>query len=475
PPAPAGPPPAAPPAAPPCADAPLSPGQERIWFLERLLPGRTAYNEVKAIRLAGPLDTRALRTAVQGLVDRHEGLRTVFRDSGGTPRQVVRAAAEADFAVVGDSGAPGTLLQDVLAAESARRFDLADGPLFVTRLVRLAEAEHVLVLSLHHIVVDAASATVLARDLSALYRAAATGTAPDLPDLTWTYADHAREQTAAARGPEAEQDLAHWRRALGGPLPVLALPADRPRPSPMTSHGRAAFHTLDPELSRRLRELSRARRSTLFMTLLAGYAAMLHRVTGQSDLVIGTPISDRPPRAEQVLGFFVNTLALRLDLSGDPGFTTLLDRVRTVALDGYDHARVPFETVVRDLAPPRAVDRTPVFQAFAEFQRAEPFRFDLPGIEATPLDAGADKSLTDLTVYFTDQPQGVRCHLEYNTDLFDAETVDGFFTTFRDLLAAAVDAPGGTALPPRPGRPGHRRRRRRRTPRLAARPRPPAR
>ncbi|MFG1664366.1 MupA/Atu3671 family FMN-dependent luciferase-like monooxygenase [Streptomyces sp. Y7] len=421
------------------ADAPLSPGQERIWFLERLLPGRTAYNEVKAIRLDGPLDVPALHAALRGLVARHEGLRTVFREIGGAPRQVVLPSADPDFEVV--DGTDTGSLQDVLAAESARRFDLADGPLFVTRLVRLAAAEHVLVLSLHHIVVDAASATVLARDLSALYRAERDGTAVDLPALTWTYADHAREQAASARRPEADEDLAYWRRTLGGELPVLALPADRPRPQTMTSDGRAVFHTLDPELSRRLRELSRTRRSTLFMTLLAGYAAMLHRVTGQTDLVVGTPISDRPERAENLLGFFVNTLALRLDLSGDPAFATLLDRVRTVALDAYDHARVPFETVVRDLAPPRTVDRTPVFQAFAEFQRAEPFRFDLPGVEATPLDAGPDKSLTDLTVYFTDQPQGIRCHLEYNTDLFDPRTVDGFFTAFRDLLTAAVETP----------------------------------
>ncbi|GAA2416243.1 MupA/Atu3671 family FMN-dependent luciferase-like monooxygenase [Streptomyces coeruleofuscus] len=423
------------------SDAPLSPGQERIWFLERLLPGRTAYNEVKAVRLDGPLDVPALHAALRGLVARHEGLRTVFRETGGEPRQLVRASAEPDFEVVDGTGNPRTTVQDVLAAESARRFDLAEGPLFVTRLVRLAEAEHVLVLSLHHIVVDAASATVLARDLSALYRAERDGTTPDLPALTWSCAQHAREQTASANSPEAEANLAHWRRTLGGDLPVLALPTDRPRPSPMTSNGRAAFHTLDPGLSGRLRELSRGRRTTLFMTLLAGYAATLHRITGQTDIVVGTPFSDRTERAEHVLGFFVNTLALRFDLSGDPAFTALLDRVRSVALDAYDHARVPFEKVVRELAPARAVDRTPVFQTFAEFQRAEPFRFDLPGIEATPLDVGPDKALTDLTVYFTDQPQGIRCHLEYNTDLFDQHTVEGFFATFRDLLTAAVATP----------------------------------
>ncbi|MEU9760843.1 MupA/Atu3671 family FMN-dependent luciferase-like monooxygenase [Streptomyces sp. NPDC047987] len=422
-------------------DAPLSQGQERIWFVEHLLPGRTAYNEVKAIRLDGPLDVPALRAALRGLVARHEGLRTVFRETGEGPRQVVRAPAEPDFEVVDGAGGPQDVLREVLAAESARRFDLTAGPLFVTRLVRMADEEHVLVLSLHHIVVDAASATVLSRDLSALYRAERDGAAPALPRLTWSYADYARERAAALDIPGTAEDLAYWLRTLGGDLPVLELPTDRPRPTPMTSNGRAVFRTLDPELSRRLRELSRLRRSTLFMTLLAGYAAMLHRVTGQEDIIIGTPVSDRPERAGDLLGFFVNTLALRFDLSGDPTFGTLLDRVRTVALDAYDHAGVAFETVVRELAPPRSADRTPVFQVLAEYQRTEPFRFELPGIDATPLDAGPDKALTDLTFYFTDQAQGIRCHLEYNTDLFDADTVERFFTTFRDLLAAAVVAP----------------------------------
>ncbi|WP_435844903.1 MupA/Atu3671 family FMN-dependent luciferase-like monooxygenase [Streptomyces klenkii] len=422
-------------------EAPLSPGQQRIWFLERMLPGRTAYNETKAIRLDGPLDVPALRAALRGLVARHEGLRTVFRETGGEPRQVVRPPAEPDFAVVDGTGRGEEAVRETLAAESARRFDLAEGPLFVTRLVKLADDAHVLVLSIHHIVVDAASATVLTRDLSALYRSWRDGTDTGLPVLTWSYAEHARAQAAALEGEEAAADLAYWRETLDGGLPVLDLPTDRPRPAVMTSNGRAVFRTLDPGLSARLRELSRARRSTLFMTLLAGYAAMLHRVTGQDDIIIGTPVSDRPQRAGDLLGFFVNTLALRFDLSGDPSFATLLDRVRGRALDAYDHAGVPFEAVVRELAPPRVTDRTPVFQVLAEFQSSEPFRFELPGVEATPLDAGPDKSLTDFTVYFTDQPQGIRCHLEYNTDLFDPETAERFFATFRDLLAAAAEAP----------------------------------
>ncbi|WP_244927184.1 MupA/Atu3671 family FMN-dependent luciferase-like monooxygenase [Streptomyces eurocidicus] len=420
--------------------APLSPGQERIWFLERMLPGRTAYNETKAVRLDGPLDVPALRAALRGLVARHEGLRTVFREIAGEPRQLVLPPGEPDFEVV-DGTDSGEALRHVLDTESARLFDLADGPLFVTRLVREGADRHVLVLSLHHIVVDAASATILARDLSALYRAERDGAPAALPAPAWSYADYAREQHERGTADGDGADLAYWLGALGGGPPDLELPTDRPRPTTMTSHGRAVFRTLGPELSARLRDLGRGHRATLFMTLLAGYAAMLHRVTGQEDLVIGTPMTNRPERAEDVLGFFVNTLALRVDLSGDPAFGTLLERVRTVALDAYDHAAVPFETVVRALAPRRATDRTPVFQVLAEFQREEPFRFELPGVTATPLDAGPDKALTDLTVYFTDGPQGVRCHLEYNTDLFDPETVDRFFATFRDILDAAADAP----------------------------------
>ncbi|MFD7665065.1 MupA/Atu3671 family FMN-dependent luciferase-like monooxygenase [Streptomyces sp. NPDC059788] len=425
--------------------APLSPGQQRIWFLERMLPGRTAYNETKAIRLDGPLDVPALRTALRELVARHEGLRTVFREIDDEPCQLVRPPSAPDFAVL-DRTAAGPAGDDaairaVLAEESERRFDLVNGPLFVTRLVKLAEERHVLVFSLHHIVVDAASATVLARDLSALYRAAHDGTGPELPALTGTYADHARAQLRTLDEPAKAAGLTYWLGTLGGELPVLELPCDRPRPAAMTSNGRAVFHRLAPELSTRLRDLSRQRRGTLFMTLLAGFTAMLHRVTGQRDIVVGTPISDRPQGTEDLLGFFVNTLALRFDVSGDPEFGAFLDRVRGVALDAYDHADVPFETVVRELAPARTTDRTPVFQVLAEFESSDPFRFDLPGVRATVIDAGPDKALTDLAVYFTDQPEGIRCHLEYNTDLFDAATVDGFFHTFRDLLEAAVRDP----------------------------------
>ncbi|WP_181009034.1 MupA/Atu3671 family FMN-dependent luciferase-like monooxygenase, partial [Streptomyces sp. SM12] len=444
--------------------APLSPGQQRVWILHRMFPDSTAYNEIKAVRLDGPLDAEALHDALRGVAARHPALRTVFRETDGGPLQYVRPAGRPrhtplDHAVIDhrDSGADGeTVLRDVLAAESARRFDLENGPLLFTRLVVTGADRHVLVLSLHHIVADAASAAIMARDVSELYRARRTGTAPQLPVLDRTAVEAARDQQAARDGDKVAADLAHWRDALkDGPV-LCTLPADRPRPAVMTSHGRALFRTLDAGLSDDLRRLSRSHRVTLFMTLLAGYAAALRRLNGQDDIVIGTPTSSRPPGCQDVVGLFLNTVALRLDLSGDPDWTALLRQVREVALDAYDHADAAFEEVVGALAVPRTTEHTPVFQVIAEYEAGEPFRFDLPGVEATPLDSGADKALTDLSVYFTDSPTGIRCHLEYNTDLFGEETVDRFFLAFRQILEAAV-RDNGCPLPapaPRPARDG---------------------
>ncbi len=421
--------------------APLSAGQRRIWVFERTFPGQRAHNEIQAVRLDGPVDVPSLRTALDRLVARHGQLRTVFREAGGEPRQVTLAPGEADFAVLDRTGADeAPAVRAVVAEESARAFDLENGPLLAVRLVRLGAERHVLVLSMHHIVMDAVSAGVIARDLSALYRSVRDGAAPDLPALTRTYADLAAER-AGDDPDKASEDLAYWRRTLGGEPPTLEPPCDRPRPGLMSFEGRGIFRTLDATLSDRLRALSRERRGTLFMTLLAAYGAMLHDVTGQDDIVVGTPMSTRPRGAEDVVGFFLNPLALRLDVSGDPAFGELLDRVRAVALDAYDHAGAPFETVVRAVARRRGTDRTPIFQAYAEFAAEEPIGFDLPGVRATVLDEGPDRAVTDLTMAFVDRPGGIRCHLSYNSDLFDAGTAEGFLDRFHAILDAAARAP----------------------------------
>jgi natural product biosynthesis luciferase-like monooxygenase protein/amino acid adenylation domain-containing protein len=422
--------------------APLAPGQQRIWFVERLFPGRSAYNEPKAIRLEGPLDVPALRGALDQLIERHPLLRTVFREIDGEPRQVVSPGGEADFAVVDCAGeAEDDVVRRAMTEESRRRFDLAAGPLFVTRLLRLSENRHVLVFSMHHIVVDAASATVLTRDLSELYRARLEARPVALPSLPRSYADFARDQLGAADGPKAAADLAYWLDRLGGELPVLELSTDRPRPAVLTSNGRTSFRTVDAELSEQVRTLSRAHRVTLFMTLLTALAVTLRRFSGQDDIIIGTPVSERPAGTEDVIGFFLNTVALRFDLTGDPTFAELLRRTRTRTLDAYDHTDVPFETVVRGLSPERDTGRNPIFAVLAEFENDAAFRLDLPDVRSTPLDVGADKALVDLSLYLTDRPDGVGCHLEYNTDLFDATTVERFMTFFTAVLAGSVRAP----------------------------------
>jgi iturin family lipopeptide synthetase A len=422
--------------------APLAPGQQRIWFVERLFPGRSAYNEPKAIRLEGSLDVPALRGALDQLIRRHPVLRTVFREIDGEPRQVVSPRGEADLAVVDCAGeAEDDVVRLAMSEESRRRFDLSAGPLFVTRLLRLSENRHVLVFSMHHVVVDAASATVLTRDLSELYRARLEARPVALPPLPRSYADFARAQLAAADSRKAAADLGYWLDRLGGELPVLGLPTDRPRPAVLTSNGRASFRTLDAELSEQVRTLSRTHRVTLFMTLLTALAVTLRRFSGQDDIIIGTPVSDRPAGTEDVVGFFLNTVALRFDLTGDPTFAELLRRTRATTLDAYDHADVPFETVVRGLSPKRDTGRNPIFAVLAEFENDAAFRLDLPDVRSTPLDVGADKALVDLTLYLTDRPDGVACHLEYNTDLFDAATAERFMTFFTAVLAGSVRDP----------------------------------
>ncbi|WP_051110543.1 MupA/Atu3671 family FMN-dependent luciferase-like monooxygenase [Longispora albida] len=394
------------------ADFPLTSAQRRIWLSERLLPG-TAYNEPKAIRLTGPLDIGALSAALTALTARHEALRSTFTERDGEPRRRVHPPAPQPLL------RSDATVEEAMRSESARRFDLENGPLFHASLLTEGPDQHVLILSFHHIVVDQVSAVLMSRDLSALYQGASL---PELPTVDYR--------------PDRPADLTYWRGQLAGDLPVLALPADRPRPAVMSGQGRATYRTLDPELSAALRAVAKEHRCTLFMVLVAGYAAALRQVTGQTDLIVGTPYADRPAGTEEHVGFFVNTLALRLDLSGEPGTAELLRRVRETTLDAYDHADVPFEALVAELLTERHLDRTPIFQTLVEYAAADPFRLELPGVTAEPLPYGPDKALTDLALHFKDAPDGVRVHAEYSSDLFDLATIDGLLDRFEASLAA---------------------------------------
>ncbi|WJK38698.1 amino acid adenylation domain-containing protein [Solwaraspora sp. WMMA2056] len=428
----------------PDRSGPVSRGQARMWFLERLHPGQGTYNEPIAVRLDGPLDVSALRVALDQLVARHPALRTVFPERDGEPVQVVRGRSTVELTVEERTGHDeDEAVRQVLADEVRRVFDLARGPLLVTRLLRWSPERHVLVLSLHHIVIDAASVAVLARDLSTVYRAALDGRPAELPELTVDCLGLARREADADGGQRDEQaGLDYWRERLAGELPVLDLPTDRPRPPVRSGAGASVRRRLDPQLSGLLSRLSGAHRSTLFMTMLAGYAATLRRFTRDDQVVVGTPVSVRPGGAEDVVGFFLNTVALRLDLSGDPTFTDLLTQVRDTALDAYGHAHVPFDAVVGAVGPDRDPSRTPIFQTIVEFDNGgDPLPLDLPRVTARTLAHRAERAVTDLALYVTRHPDGIDCRLEYSTDLFVADSAERLLSYLVAILAAAVDRP----------------------------------
>ncbi|WP_224284660.1 MupA/Atu3671 family FMN-dependent luciferase-like monooxygenase, partial [Streptomyces sp. LS1784] len=424
--------------------APLSYAQQRMWFLHRMLPDGGQYNEVKAIALDGPLDPQALDTALRRLVERHVALRSVFREQDGEPfQQVLAPPAGPVLQRVASDGTGQDEVTRLVAAEGAHRFDLAEGPLFRALLLEQAPDRHVLVLSMHHIVIDTLSTVVITRELGELYLAAQEDRTARLPVLTTGPAGEAARERARVAAGEYDESLAYWRKVFGGggDLPVLALPTDRPRPAVPDGRGRAFVHHLPTELSDSLRALARSRRSTLFMVLLAGFAGVLQRYAGQDEIVLGTPVANRAEGTEDLVGFFVNTLALRLDLSGEPSFAEALGRVRSTALDAYEHQQLPFEVLVQELNPQRDTSRNPLFQVMVEFENHMVFELDLPGVTARPLDHVADRSAFDLTLFLTSLPDGIRCHVEYAETLFDRATIDRLLGAFERLLAAAVADP----------------------------------
>ncbi|HEU0297990.1 MAG TPA: amino acid adenylation domain-containing protein, partial [Longimicrobium sp.] len=435
--------------------APASFAQERLWFLHRMEPESPAYNISAAWRLAGPLDEDALRAALGGLVRRHETLRTTFALVDGAPVQVIAPAAEVPLPVT----ALGELPADVreyaarrLAEEEADRpFDLEAGPLFRPRLLRLAADDHVLVITLHHVVGDGWSMGVLYAELGALYAAALRGEPAALPELPIQYADYAAWQREELRGEALEAELAWWREHLAGAPPLLQLPTDHPRPAACSYRGAQAPVALPAELVERLRSVARAEGATLFAGLLAAWTALLARWCGQDDVVVGTPVAGRGlPETEGLIGFLANTLALRTDLSGDPGFRELLARVRTETRGALAHAEAPFERVVEELRPDRTLSYAPVVQVV--FSLGVPGAgLALEGVRASRLQVERWTAKLDLVMELAeDSDGGVQGWLQYSTQLFEASTIQRLLRHYRTLLdavAADVDArPGAVEL-----------------------------
>ncbi|MEV6976425.1 amino acid adenylation domain-containing protein [Kitasatospora sp. NPDC093806] len=428
---------------------PASFGQERLVFLDRLEEAGVAYTIPVAWRLTGPLDEARLAAALDALVARHEVLRTRFALADGVLTQDIRPGwAGLDVRAAGSAAEAERALRE----EARVPFDVVGGPLFRAVLWRIGAAEHVLLLALHHTVADGWSAGLLVRDLQACHDGAA------LPELPVRYADFARWQRERLGGDGPAAELAHWRERLAG-LPTLELPTDRPRPAVRTGAGDSVAFTVGPELTARLEELGRAHGATLFMTLLAAYQVLLGRWSGQADFGVGTPVAGRGrPEVRDVVGFFLDTLVLRADLTGDPGFTELLDRVRTDALGAYEHQDVPFGRLVEELHPERELNRTPLFQAMFSFNdwNLDTLRLGPVTGTAVPVDRGAAK--LDLTLELVHGPDGLAGALDFTTDILDAAAVGRMAEAYTAILREAVATPTARIgallpVPPQPAAP----------------------
>jgi amino acid adenylation domain-containing protein len=433
---------------------PLSSAQERLWFVQRLAPDGAAFNMPMALRLRGPLEVETLRRALGEIVRRHEPLRTTFGRGEHGPVQVIHSAGELDLPLTdlsGDADA-SMALRGMMDARAQAPFDLERGPLLRLHLVRMAEDDHRLLVEMHHAVSDGWSMERFHAELAALYAAFAAGEPSPLPELPVQYADYAAWQRRWLRGERADAQLAFWRRTLEGAAPVR-LPLDRPRPPEPVLEGELHEFELPRPLAERVEAIGRELGATPYMTFLSAFAALVHRWTGQADLVVGTAVAGRGrPELEAMIGFFVNALALRLDAGGDPGFRALLARVRAATLEAYAHQDAPFEKVLEEVKVERHLNMHPLTQVMFTLQHEAPLPRGTEGLAIEPTDEGGDTGTakTDLLLGIVRGEGGLRCTLEYASALFERATIErvaGWYRALLERVAADPDAPLSTLLP----------------------------
>jgi acyl carrier protein len=426
-------------------DAPLSFAQQRLWLLQQFQPDTHAFNISAAIRLRGALDVQALGRAFDELVNRHETLRTSFAARHGSPVQVIGQAAPFELTPVdlrghGEETREAEMLR-LAGAESRRPFDLTRHPLLRVALYRMSEEEHVLTLTMHHIVGDAWSLGVLIDEVSTLYGAFSRQQPSPLPELAVQYADYAAWQREWLQGEVLEGQLGYWRRQLSGAA-TLELPTDRPRPEAHSSRGARLPFSLSPSLSAEIKRLSLAEGVTPFMTLLAAFQILLQRYTGQDDIVVGADIANRNrAETERLIGFFINQLVLRGDLSGNPTFRELLARTRATTLGAYAHQDLPFDKLVQVLNPARSSSQHPLFQVKLVMQNVPTPSGDGVGLTLEPVALPVTTTSLDLTFFLTETGRGFVGALEYSTDLFERETIELMLRRFETLLSEIVAGP----------------------------------
>jgi amino acid adenylation domain-containing protein len=428
-------------------ELPASHSQRRLWFMKQMNPESSAYNIPCAMRMKGSLDTSALSRALGLLVARHEALRTHFVSREGAPWCVVSPEATLELEQIDLRHLPSQAREDEAlrqtAALSERPFDLASSPLMRAALIRIASDEQWLVLVFDHIAADGLSMATFLDELQAVYTEQLTGLPAHLPALKVQYLDYAEWQRRRLEAGALQKELAYWKSALADAPPSISLPFDRPRPPVQSFRGARAEVQFPPALSTAMKSLCRAEGVTLYMALLAGFAALLHRYSSETDIVVGSVIANRNrPEIERVMGFFANNIVLRNKLDGDPTVRELLRRVRESALKAYEHQDMPFDVLVEALAPTRALDRSPIFQVMFVLQGAWPTSLELPGIRCSSLQVPIRSARFDLAMDVFDRPDGLVVYLEYATDLFDAATIERMLEHYRMLLEGMAAEPG---------------------------------
>lgn len=425
---------------------PLSFAQQRLWFLDQLEENSANYNLPAAIRLKGQIQVAALNQAIQKIVVRHEVLRTTFSTVNGTPVQTIASRSNITLIEVDLLSVPkaeqATEVERLATEEANRSFNLETGPLLRIALLQLAQKEQVLLINMHHIISDGWSMGIFVRELSTLYNAFCQGKPSPLPKQPIQYADFAVwQQQWLSRG-MLDTQLTYWKEQLAGVPPILELPTDRPRPPVQTFRGSTQSFQLSKELTLKLKTLSQQSEVTLFMTLLAAFATLLYRYSGQDDIVIGSPIANRNRKEiEPLIGFFVNTLVLRTNLVGNPTFVELMVRVRQMALAAYSHQDLPFEKLVEALQPERNLSHHPLFQVMFVLQKTRLEPLELPGLTLTPLELDNATSKFDVTLSMIEMESGLTGTWEYNSDLFDATTIHRMIGHFQTLLEGIVANP----------------------------------
>jgi amino acid adenylation domain-containing protein len=430
------------------AGLPASFAQDRLWFLDQLEPGTAAYNLVRAFRITGPLNVNALTSAIGAVIRRHESLRTIFESVNGEARQVVLSDVDVQVPILNLADLPESERERealrIASAEGKKPFDLTRGPLLRTALLQVSRDQYILVLAMHHIITDGWSISILFRELAHCYEAYASGREPKLPELPIQYVEYAQWQREYISGEVLAKQVEYWKNKLAGAQTILDLPTDRPRPTTHSWHGATEELIFESQVRAALKEFAQTEGATLFMVSMAAFQALLWRYTSQDSILVGTPTAARSQiEIENLVGFFVNTLVFRADFTPDMTFRDLVRQVRACALEAYGHQDVPFEKLVEELVPQRSMNTSPLFQVMFTFQNIPKQVFEISGLKMKELEFETGIAKFDLAVeaFEDDEDNEFHCRFEYNTDLFEKQTILRELGHFRNLVNAVLKNP----------------------------------